>query len=56
MRPVGSSSSSTTPTLPDPDDLLSERVPAKAIELANHHVDEDCHMDTVLCTIKVILV
>ena len=35
FRPVRSSSSLTTPTLPDPDGPLSERVPAKAIELAN---------------------
>ena len=33
FRPVGSSLSSTTPTLPDPDGPLSERVPAKAIEV-----------------------
>ena len=38
FRPVGSSSSSTTPTLPDPDGSLSERVPANAIELANAKV------------------
>ena len=40
FRPVGLSSSSTTPTLPDPDGLLSERVPAKAIELANAEVTQ----------------
>ena len=40
FRPVGSSSSSTTPTLPDPDGPLSERVPAKAIELANNAVKQ----------------
>ena len=69
FRPVESSSSltilsMTTPTLPDPDGPLSERVPTKTIELANakvnspknHHVDKDCHVDAVLCTIKVILV
>ena len=39
-RPVGSSSSLTTPTLPDPDGPLSERVPAKAIELANAEVKQ----------------
>ena len=39
FRPV-ESSSSTTPTLPDPDGLLSERVPAKAIELANAKVKQ----------------
>ena len=41
FRPVGSlSSSSTTQTLPDPEGLLSERVPAKAIELANAKVKQ----------------
>ena len=40
FRPVGSSSSLTTPTLPDPDGPLSERVPAKAIELANAEVKQ----------------
>ena len=40
FRPVGSSSSLTTQTLPDPDGLLSERVPAKAIELANAEVEQ----------------
>ena len=40
FRPVGSSSSSTTPTLPDPNGPLSERVPAKAIEMANAEVKQ----------------
>ena len=40
FRPVGSLSSSTIPTLPDPDGPLSERVPAKAIELANAEVKQ----------------
>ena len=40
FRPVGSSPSSTTATLPDPDGPLSERVPAKAIELANAEVKQ----------------
>ena len=40
FKPVGSSSSSTTPTLPDPDGPLSERVPSKAIELANTEVKQ----------------
>ena len=30
----------TTPTLPDPDSPLSERVPAKAIKLANAEVKQ----------------
>ena len=34
FRPVGLSSSSTTPTLRDPNGSMSERVPAKAIKLA----------------------
>ena len=38
-RPVGSSSSSTTTILPDPDGPLSETVLAKAIELANAEVN-----------------
>ena len=49
FRPVGSSSSLTTQTLPDPDSLLSEMVPAKAIKLdilkqnspKSHHTDKD---------------
>ena len=40
FRPVRLSSSLTTPILPDPDGLLSERVPAKAIELANAEVKQ----------------
>ena len=40
FRPVGSSSSLTTQTLPDPDGPLSERVLAKAIELANAEVKQ----------------
>ena len=40
FSPVGSSSSLTTPTLPDPDGPLSERVPAKAIKLANAEVKQ----------------
>ena len=40
FRPVQSSSSSTTSTLPDPDGPLSERVPAEAIELANAEVKQ----------------
>ena len=40
FRPVGSSSSLTTQTLPDLDGPLSERVPAKAIELANAEVKQ----------------
>jgi len=35
FKPVGLSSSFTTQTLPDPDGPLNEKVPAKAIELAN---------------------
>ena len=37
-QPVGLSSFSTTPILPDPDGPLSETVLAKAIELANAEV------------------
>ena len=40
FRPVGLSSSSTTPTLPDMEGPLSERVLAKAIELANAKVKQ----------------
>ena len=40
FRPVRSSLSSTTPTLPDTDGPLSERVPAKAIEMANAEVKQ----------------
>ena len=40
FRPVGSSLSSTTPTLPDPNGPLSERVPAKVIELTNAEVKQ----------------
>ena len=40
FRPVRSSSSLTTPILPDLDGPLSERVPAKAIELANAEVKQ----------------
>ena len=40
FRPIRSSSPSTTPTLPDPDGPLSERVPAKAIQLANAKVKQ----------------
>ena len=40
FRRVGLSSSSTTPTLSDLDGPLSERVPAKAIELANAEVKQ----------------
>ena len=40
FKPVGSSSSSTTQTLPDPDGPLSERVPAKAIELVSTEVKQ----------------
>ena len=40
FRPVKLSSSSTTPTLPDPDGSLSERVSAKAIESANAEVKQ----------------
>ena len=40
FKPVRSSSSSITQTLPDPDGPLSERVPAKAIELANAEVKQ----------------
>ena len=38
FRPVGSSSSLTTQTLPDQEGPLSERFLAKAIELANAEV------------------
>ena len=40
FRPVRPSSSLTTPTLPDPDGLLNERILAKAIELANVEVKQ----------------
>ena len=40
FRPVGSSSSSTTPTLPDLNGPLSKRVSAKAFELANAEVKQ----------------
>ena len=40
FRPVGSSLSSTTQTLPDLDGPLSEKVPAKAIKLANTEVKQ----------------
>ena len=64
FRPVGSSSSSTNPTLLDPDGPLSERVAAKLLNWLmlkqnnpkNRHIDKDRHVDAVLCTIKVILV
>ena len=37
LTPVASS---TSPTLPDPDGPLSEKVPAKAIELANAELEQ----------------
>jgi len=40
FRPVRSSSSLTTQTLPDPAGPLSEKVPAKAIKLANTEVEQ----------------
>ena len=40
FRPVGLSSYLSTPTLPDPDGPLSERVSAKAIELVNAEVKQ----------------
>ena len=54
FRPVRSSSSLTTPALPDPNGLLSERVPAKAIELANAEVKpsktvQNRHVDEPPC-------
>ena len=64
FRPVGSLSSLTTPTLPDPDGPLSERVPDKAIDLANAKVKQSKESSCgqrpprgcCFCTIKVILV
>jgi len=40
FKPVRSSSSFTTQTLPDLDGPLNEKVPAKAIELANAEVEQ----------------
>jgi len=40
FKPVESSSSFTTQTLPDPDGPLNEKVPAKAIDLANAEVEQ----------------
>ena len=40
FRPFGLFSSLTTPSLSDSDGPLSERVPAKAIELANAEVKQ----------------
>ena len=51
FRPVRLSSSSATQTLPDSDGQLSEKVPAKAIELAimlNWNSQKNHHMDTSL--------
>jgi len=40
FKPVGSSSSFTIQTFPDPDGPLNEKVPTKAIELANAEVEQ----------------